>query len=100
MARSVKITLLGAEMRVQTDDEEGFVERVAAAVNDRAALMRQKGMPSQQVAIFAALKLAEELEREREANAAFRQQVALRMHEFASAVRKEAGHLASTRSKR
>lgn len=93
MARTVRISVLGMELRLQTDDSEAFVQRVASAVNQRGEAMRQRGLPAQQVAIYAALQLAEELERNRDADAAFRNETAAHVGKIAAQLRQDAAQL-------
>lgn len=88
MAHTVRISVLGMDLRLQTDDDEAFVQRVAAAVNDRASRMKQKGAPQQQLAVFAALQLAEELMRERDAAVALRAHLAQELRGLAAEVRR------------
>lgn len=80
------------DLRLQTDDDEAFVQRVAAAVNDRANRMKQKGAPQQQIAVFAALQLAEELERERASAAVLRAELAAQVRQLAAEVRRVAAN--------
>jgi len=83
VARSVRINVLGVDLRLQTDDSDAFVQRVADAVNQRGAAMRQRGVPPQQAAVYAALQLAEELERLRDAHRALHHQAAEQLDAFA-----------------
>ncbi len=83
MARSVRMTVLGVDLRLQTDDSDAFVQRVADAVNQRGAAMRQRGVPAQQAAVYAALQLAEELERLRDAHRALHHKAAEQLDAFA-----------------
>ncbi len=83
VSRSVRINVLGVDLRLQTDDSDAFVQRVAEAVNQRGAALRQRGVPAQQAAVYAALQLAEELERLRDAHRALHHQAADQLEAFA-----------------
>jgi cell division protein ZapA (FtsZ GTPase activity inhibitor) len=63
MAQPVKITLFGKEMTVHTEDA-AQLQRVAEAANARVDELRARGVRSaEQLAMAAALYLAEDLEK-------------------------------------
>lgn len=84
MAREVKVRLAGNDFRLQTEEPEEFVLRVASQVDARMANLRARNVPAQHIALFAALTLAEDLEKERAALAELRQRWADRLEVLAA----------------
>lgn len=84
MAREVKVRLAGNDFRLQTEEPEEFVLRVAATVDAHMANLRARNVPAQHLALFTALTIAEELEKERLAVAELRQRWADRLEVLAA----------------
>ncbi|MBI5607782.1 MAG: cell division protein ZapA [Deltaproteobacteria bacterium] len=86
MARAVKVTLMGTDFRLQTEEPEEFVVRVAQLVDSRIAELRGRAanLPAQHLALLTALTLAEDLEKERLALAQLRQRWADRLEVLAA----------------
>jgi len=93
VAHTVRVQVLGLDLKLHTDDDEAFVGRVAASVNGAAALLRQKGAPPPQLALFAAMQIAADLERERAAHAQARRAWAAQTRDLADEVRHIAARL-------
>lgn len=92
MSRTVKITLMGTDFRLQTEDDEAFVQAVAQLVDTRLNEVRARGQMSlQHQALLAALNLAEDLHRERLAHAHAREQWAERLEAAAALAERRAG---------
>jgi cell division protein ZapA (FtsZ GTPase activity inhibitor) len=91
MARTVKVTLLGRDFRLQTEDDEAFVQSVAALVDDRLSGLRSRlNLPTEHLALLAALNLAEDLQRERQQFAQLREQWAERIESAAALAERRA----------
>jgi len=80
--QNVKVELLGRTFNVRTDDDPVHIQGVAEFVNQRCAELQAGGpLPVPNVALLAALTIADELLKEREKNAAMRRK--LRSHSTA-----------------
>lgn len=91
MARTVKVTLLGRDFRLQTEDDEAFVQSVAALVDERLNTLRSRlNLPTEHLALLAALNLAEDLQRERLQFAQLREQWAERIESAAALAERRA----------
>lgn len=67
MATTVRITLLGQEFRLQTDEPEASLQAAAADVQSRLDQVRQMAggqLPQLQQALLAALQLAGDLRKQ------------------------------------
>lgn len=69
--RSIAVRILGAEYRIRSESDEGVVRRVAALVEDTMARIRDRTqtVDTLDLAVLAALNLANDLIALREASA-------------------------------
>lgn len=90
MARTVKVTLMGTDFRLQTEEAEDFVQRVAGLVDVRIAELRSRAnLPPQHLALLTALTLAEDLQKERETTLRLRAEWADRLEALAAAAERK-----------
>ncbi len=67
MKRTVEVCIMGQKFMVRSDSDDGYVSRVAQYVNEKVdeVTSKTKSIPSMNVAILAAMNIADELIRER-----------------------------------
>lgn len=77
MKRSVTVTVAGLKFQLKTEADEAYVKALAHLVNERVDEARQSARtaPTHQVALLAALNLADELLRTRRDSKAFKAKV-------------------------
>lgn len=77
MKRSVSVTVAGLKFQLKTEADEAYVAALARLVNDRydEAKQNARTMPTHQIALLAALNLADELLRTRRDSKAFRAKI-------------------------
>ena len=76
MSRPVRITLLGQTFTLRTDETDAHIQSVAALVDERLRELQDKGAPrGQNLGLFAALTLADEVIKSRARDAAHRGEV-------------------------
>ena len=77
---SVEVKVLGQTYTIKTDAEESHIQRVVDYVNEKIEeiLRKTKTISSLNVAILAALNIADDLLKEREKRKAFLREVELR----------------------
>lgn len=77
MKRSVSVTIAGQKYVLKSDADEGYVHSLAAMVDEKMRQLARgtKQVATHQLAILAALQIADDLERERRGRAELRKQV-------------------------
>ncbi|MBI2346475.1 MAG: cell division protein ZapA [Deltaproteobacteria bacterium] len=68
MKRTIEVNIMGQKFLVRSDSDEGYVNRVAQYVNEKVEEIARKtqSVPSLNVAILAAMNIADEFMRLRE----------------------------------
>ncbi len=77
MKRQVSVTIAGQKFALRSDGDDAAVQQLAAIVDRkiRAIQKNSRGFDTQQVAILAALQIAEELQQERGAREGLKKQI-------------------------
>ena len=75
--RSVVVHIAGQRLVVRSDADEAYIQRLAGYVDERVGEVQRssKRVPSQSLAILAALNVADELFQERDKRAELKQQI-------------------------
>ena len=77
MKRQVTVSIAGLKFALRSDGDDGVVQQLAGDVDRRIRTIQKssRGVDSQQVAILAALQLAEELHQEKDRQIALKKKI-------------------------
>jgi cell division protein ZapA (FtsZ GTPase activity inhibitor) len=92
MKRSVHVEVAGLKLQLKTDADEAYVKSLARHVSEAFAEVKAgaRNLPSQHVALLAAMNVADELLRERRRGKEFRQKVRDKARRVLDILEKEA----------
>lgn len=82
MKRTVEVAIMGQKFLVRSESDDGYVQKIAQYVNDKIAdvTSKTKSIPSLNVAILAAMNIADELIRDRDHQATKIDSVSKKIH--------------------
>jgi cell division protein ZapA len=66
--KTIGVSILGRTYSIRSEDDEGYIQRLSAYINEKIEALQGKGtapVPLQNLAILAALNVADELFKER-----------------------------------
>ena len=93
MKRSVTVTVAGLKFQLRSDGDDASVQALAAEVDRRIRNIQKtsKAIDTQQLAVLAALQMAEELQAERAALASLKEQVRERSRTLLKLLERQTG---------